>query len=162
RLQLRLEALRHQRDLAYSKFVDLAPRDRFQLAALDLQHHMLIAVLHEQAGERAAFEGQDRGRLVRSTNDETGIENVGQQVIERGPAVHGDVRADILTFAVDPVTLSADLLEDLDSGQGIAAVLAHEGTHLVDHLLALGVTLLADGAPAGLNQLDQLPVLAPE
>src|SRR5262249_54120116 len=69
------------------------------------------------------------------------------------------VRPDIEAFAVNLVTLAAQVAEDDDARLGVAAVLTQEAAHVLDDLLTFGITSLAHGAPDRLDLLDHLGIL---
>ncbi len=120
RRELFLDFLGHEREDARLHFVDLASRDRLDLAALDLQDDAFLAVFGQQSGQHAAVGGRDGRGLVTRADDQAGIEDVGEQLIEIIAPVRGDVGPDLLPYAVDLVALGAELAEDGLAGDGIA------------------------------------------
>ena len=64
--------------------------------------------------------GGDGGGLVARADDQAGVEDVGDELVEVVAAVRGDVRADVLPLAVDLVALGAELVEDGLAGDRIA------------------------------------------
>ncbi len=68
------ELLGHHRDFADLVDLDLVTGNRLQLAALDLENHALLGLFDGEAGEDAAIGGlQDTG-LVRTADDEGGLQ----------------------------------------------------------------------------------------
>ena len=103
--------LGHEGDRAGLDLIDLAARNRFERAALELENDAILAVLDQQAGEHAALGGGNRRGLVARADHQAGVEDVGEQLLEVVASIRGDLRADFLPFAVNLVALGADPLK---------------------------------------------------
>ena len=118
--------------------VYLAPLDRHPLALGIDQLDCRLALGRQQAGDHAAVVGRDGVGAVVALDGAVGIEDVDQKFLGRVHGHAGEFRTDLAPFTRVHVALAALLLEDRLAARGIAAG-EHNGQHLVDHLLAVGV-----------------------
>ncbi len=103
----------------------------------------------------AAVVGGDGGGLVAGADDEVGVEDVGDELVEVVAAVAGDVGADLLAFSVNLVALGAELAEDFLTVDRVAGGFLEEVAHLDDDQLTLLVATLADGAEEVFRAFDE-------
>ena len=143
----------HQRQFARFHLFDLAAGDDFLLASLHFQDDALVALFGDEPGDDAALRRDDRAGLIRRADDQARVEDIGQQLLERAAAVHGDVGADFLSLAVNLVALPAHLLEDLLPLVRIAGVFADQRPHFGDHGVAFRIAFFADASPLATGRL---------
>src|SRR5207247_5834124 len=79
-----------------------------------LEHYALGVVLDHEAGQETAPGRGNCCCLVRSPDDQARIEDVGQQLVERGAAVRGDVRPHVLALAVRSEEHTSELQSRVD------------------------------------------------
>src|SRR5205814_1652645 len=118
-----------------------------KLSALDLQDDSLRAIFGQKARDHTPVGGADRPRLVRRADDQARIKNVREKLLERGAAIGGNVRPNVLALSINLMALAADAIKDFDAAVGIARGRANELSHFYDELLAGRVTAGAYCAP---------------
>ena len=93
---------------------------------------MLRAIFGQQPRDDPAVGRANRASLIGSANHQARIEDVGQELIERAAAVQSDIGADLLTLAVELMTLATDAIENVDSSLRISRCAADQFPHFTD------------------------------
>ena len=82
-----LDAFGHHRELAEAEVFDVVARHDLFAVAGHAEDDPLIVVFDNQAGQVAAVFGDHGDDLIRGSDDEAGVEHVGNELLERRAAV---------------------------------------------------------------------------
>ena len=145
RLDLLLEADRHERIWGWLEFVDLVALDRMPLPLGVDQLHGCPALGGEEPRDDAAVVGGHRPGAVIALDGAVGIEDVDEELLRRMNRHPGQLRPDFSPFAGMGVALAALLLEERLAARHVASG-KDDGKDFVDHLLAVGAR---QAAPLG-------------